>query len=128
LESKVHRYEAIGLQASRDAELQQITRENDYLKRLLHSMGLGDEFLTAYTRASDAIPEISTALLGANDAYQRTTIENLMNRRVCEFPFLARRVALTVIVACSAYLFHCRAIDRIERKIHSSTPGFPILA
>ncbi|KAF2176859.1 hypothetical protein K469DRAFT_721851 [Zopfia rhizophila CBS 207.26] len=59
LEEKVRRYESSGSQTVTNPEFKQLIKENELLKRLLHSIGLGHDFLKAYTKASEVALEIS---------------------------------------------------------------------
>ena len=48
-------------QTSDNPEVHRLIKENNLLKRLLSSMGLGADFLETYAKASDLAPEISAA-------------------------------------------------------------------
>ncbi|KIW01241.1 uncharacterized protein PV09_07285 [Verruconis gallopava] len=58
LEEKIRKYETLSAQYSADEAIQSLVRENDKLKKLLHSMGLGDEFLASFMTASDMASEL----------------------------------------------------------------------
>jgi hypothetical protein len=59
LEEKIRRYESSRNQSAAAQTVQQLMQENDTLKKLLQSMGLGNDFLTAYTNASGISLEMS---------------------------------------------------------------------
>lgn len=59
LEEKVRKYESSSDQTVINPKFQQLMKENELLKRLLHSVGLGTDFLKAYTKASEVALEIS---------------------------------------------------------------------
>lgn len=59
LEGKVRSYESQGPQAHTDHKIQLLSRENEMLKMLLNSMGLGAEFLVAYKKAYELAPNWS---------------------------------------------------------------------
>ena len=59
LEEKIRKHEARVIQVSQDETIQSLTWENGVLKNLLHSMGLGDDFITSYTKASSTAREIA---------------------------------------------------------------------
>lgn len=66
LEDKIRQYESGGSTSSTDPKLQHFIRENESLKRILQSLGLGKEFLKAYGKAAQIAPDISRAQLGSD--------------------------------------------------------------
>lgn len=64
LEDKIRQYESRSSKSSTDPKLQQFVRENESLKRLLQSLGLGNDFLKAYSKAAQIAPDISRAQSG----------------------------------------------------------------
>ncbi|KAJ4989595.1 hypothetical protein SVAN01_04972 [Stagonosporopsis vannaccii] len=70
LEDKIRQYESASSQSSTDPKLTQLVRENESLKRLLQSLGLGNDFLKAYSKAAQIAPDISRAQLGDESCCQ----------------------------------------------------------
>jgi hypothetical protein len=63
LEEKIRKRERQDGQTFMGTNLQHAIRENEVLRRLLQSIGIGDEFLNAYMRASEMAPKMSPAPL-----------------------------------------------------------------
>jgi len=59
LEEKICRYETSEGQTTTDQTVQLLTKENDTLRRLLQSIGLGNDFVKAYTNAFGLALELS---------------------------------------------------------------------
>lgn len=70
LEDKIRQYESASSQSSTNPNLQQLVRENESLKRLLQSLGLGNDFLKVYSKAAQMAPDISRAQLGNKSCCQ----------------------------------------------------------
>ena len=100
LENKIRQYESASGQSSTDPKLQELVRENELLKRLLHSLGLGSDFLKAYSKAADIAPDISRAQLGDGSCGQAKACSpsslSLMNLQV-RGPHTYCRAARTLI-------------------------------
>lgn len=62
LEAKVRRYEASESPNTMDRSVQLLIKENHTLRRLLHSMGLGNDFIAAYIKASGTALEMSNTV------------------------------------------------------------------
>jgi hypothetical protein len=63
LEDKIRRYEDVGAESETNQKLEQLAAENKSLKRLLHSLGLRDDFLKAYHAAMQVAPSLSETSL-----------------------------------------------------------------
>jgi hypothetical protein len=61
LEDKIRRYEIPSSQIATDKTVQLLTSENDPLRKLLQSLGLGNDFLKAYVNASALALDMSKA-------------------------------------------------------------------
>jgi hypothetical protein len=83
LEAKIRQYETSVDQTSVNPEVQRLMKENDLLKRLLNTMGLGADFLTAYDKASKLAPEISKAAIQPNEqsCRQNASCKSLENTK-----------------------------------------------
>ncbi|KAF2009469.1 hypothetical protein BU24DRAFT_467844 [Aaosphaeria arxii CBS 175.79] len=64
LEDKIRQYETANSQSSTDPRLQLLSRENESLKRLLQSLGLGNDFIKAYSKAAQIASDIPWAQAG----------------------------------------------------------------
>jgi hypothetical protein len=95
LEDKIRRYESASSQSSTDPKLQQLVRENESLKRLLQSLGLGNDFLKAYSKAAQIAPDISRAQLGDGSCCQV---------KACS----SSSLSLDILQVCGPHAF-CRA-------------------
>src|SRR5690242_12375653 len=85
LEEKVHRYETSGNQSIASRTVQQVMKENDMLKKLLQSMGLGNDFLKVYTNASEKALEISKPIVQYSELDRKDCCKNGSNgTQVCD--------------------------------------------
>ncbi|KAI1304449.1 hypothetical protein F5Y03DRAFT_357323 [Xylaria venustula] len=82
LEEKIRRYETLATQNVPDETIHSVIRENIALKRLLHSMGLGDDFVTSYMTASKMAIEMSKNTTGS-ELHPRLDNENRCGTRQC---------------------------------------------
>ncbi|PVI02578.1 hypothetical protein DM02DRAFT_298805 [Periconia macrospinosa] len=71
LENRIHQYESAGAESETNKKLEQLAAENKSLKKLLHSLGLRDDFLQAYRNAMQIAPNLSLTSLLDNQSYSQ---------------------------------------------------------
>jgi hypothetical protein len=102
LEEKIRRYESSEDRYAANHTVQQLMHENDTLKRLLQSMGLGNEFLKSYISASGIALQMSKVAtpslqLDEKSCCGRTSCSSLSDEQVCSHSYLYVRFVLTFI-------------------------------
>ena len=70
LENKIRQYESVGIEPETNRKLEQLATENKSLKRLLHSLGLHDNFLEAYYSAVQVTPNLSLTSAEDESSFQ----------------------------------------------------------
>ncbi|KAF2865889.1 hypothetical protein BDV95DRAFT_585297 [Massariosphaeria phaeospora] len=69
LEERIREFECSASQSVDNPAVQRLSRENDLLKRLLASLGLGNDFLKSYTKASEKSSELSGTTVRPSDSH-----------------------------------------------------------
>jgi hypothetical protein len=94
LEEKIRRYETSESESATGHSIQYLMKENDTLRRLLLSMGLGNDFLVAYINASGVAGDMLKNAVQSDD---QATLDDTNCCRTDRFPSPAREQVIIIL-------------------------------